>query len=111
EGDQETPLPWTNVIANPGFGTIVSASGSAFTWASNSRENRLTPVANAPVVDPSSEAIYIRDEDTGDVWSPAPGPIRRTASSGTTVVTHSAGVTAFPRVVSGIAHAVSVFVH
>ncbi|TFG88724.1 MAG: carbohydrate-binding protein, partial [Gemmatimonadales bacterium] len=49
EGDQETPLPWVNVIANPGFGTVVSASGSAYTWAENSRENRLTPFANDPV--------------------------------------------------------------
>ena len=46
---QETPLPWANVIANPGFGTIVTASGSAYTWAENSRENRLTPFANDPV--------------------------------------------------------------
>jgi len=110
EGDQETPLPWTNVIANPGFGTIVSASGSSFTWASNSRENRLTPFANDPIVDPSAEAIYIRDEDDGVVWSPAPGPIRRTASSGTTVVTHSAGMTTVHRVVSGIEHDLKVFV-
>ena len=33
DGNRETPLPWVNVIANPTFGTIVSASGSAFTWA------------------------------------------------------------------------------
>ena len=48
EGERETPLPWSNVLANPGFGTIVSSSGSAFTWAVNSRENRLTPFANNP---------------------------------------------------------------
>src|SRR4051812_29284837 len=40
EGDRETPLPWVNVIANPRFGTIVSASGAATTWSENSRENR-----------------------------------------------------------------------
>ena len=28
DGDQETPLPWVNVMANPGFGTVVSAAGS-----------------------------------------------------------------------------------
>jgi cyclic beta-1,2-glucan synthetase len=42
EGDQETPMPWVNVIANPSFGTIVSSSGSSFTWAGNSRENALS---------------------------------------------------------------------
>ena len=33
DGAAETPLPWANVIANPAFGTIVTASGSAYTWA------------------------------------------------------------------------------
>ncbi len=74
DGDAETPLPWVNVIANPAFGTIVSASGSSFTWAENSRENRLTPFWNDPVTDPSAEALFLRDDDTGDAWSPTPGP-------------------------------------
>jgi cyclic beta-1,2-glucan synthetase len=77
DGDRETPLPWSNVLANPRFGTIVSASGSAFTWAGNSRENRLTPFANDPVADPTGEAIYLRDEDSGDVWGATPGPLAR----------------------------------
>ena len=95
DGDQETPLPWVNVIANPAFGTVVSASGSAYTWAVNSRENRLTPFANDPVSDPTGEVIYIRDDDTGDVWCPTPGPVPRTAESGRYVVQHSAGVSRF----------------
>ena len=82
DGNRETPLPWVNVIANPAFGTIVSASGSAFTWAENSRENRLTPFWNDPVTDPTGEALFIRDDETGDAWSPTPGPMRRTPSSG-----------------------------
>ena len=39
EADQETPLPWANVIANPAFGTVVTASGSAFTWSEISQSN------------------------------------------------------------------------
>ena len=66
DGDQETPLPWVNVIANPQFGTIVTASGAAHTWSGNSRENRLTPFANDPVIDPTGEALFIRDDDTGE---------------------------------------------
>src|SRR5262249_60273104 len=49
DGDDETPAPWVNIISNPSFGTIVTASGSSFTWAENSRENRLTPFWNDPV--------------------------------------------------------------
>ena len=89
------PLPWTNVLANPGFGTLVTASGSAFTWAGNSRENRLTPFANDPVADPTAEAIYLRDEDDGHIAGFHPSAERRSAKSGRFVVRHAPGVTRF----------------
>jgi cyclic beta-1,2-glucan synthetase len=110
EGDQETPLPWVNVIANPTFGTVVSASGAAHTWSVNSRENRLTPFANDPVTDPTSEALFVRDEETGESWSPTPGPLPRTPASGRFVIRHSAGLTRFERVANGIRHDLEVFV-
>src|SRR5690606_27152549 len=65
---RRTPAPWINVIANPGFGFQVSTEGSGYTWADNSRENQLTGWSNDPVQDPASEAIYLRDEVTGDIW-------------------------------------------
>ncbi len=71
-----SPAPWINVIANPSFGFLVSESGSGHTWSLNSRENQLTPWSNDPVTDPPGEAIYIRDENTGEVWSPTALPIR-----------------------------------
>ena len=73
---QWTPAPWINVIAQPGFGFQVSESGSASTWAVNSRENQLTPWSNDPVSDPPGEALYVRDEQTGALWSPTALPIR-----------------------------------
>jgi len=69
------PMPWVNVIANPKLGFIVSESGAGYTWSENSRLNRLTPWQNDPVCDPHSEALYIRDEQTGVFWSPTPGPV------------------------------------
>jgi len=71
-----TPGPWINVIANPSFGFLVSESGSGFTWSLDSHDNQLTPWSNDPVSDPSGEAIYIRDDSTGEVWSPTALPIR-----------------------------------
>jgi cyclic beta-1,2-glucan synthetase len=71
-----TPAPWINVIANPSFGFLVSESGSGHTWSLNSHENQLTPWSNDPVTDPPAEAIYIRDESTGEVWTPTALPIR-----------------------------------
>ncbi|WP_089609262.1 GH36-type glycosyl hydrolase domain-containing protein [Dehalobacterium formicoaceticum] len=72
----QTPLPWSNVIANPRFGFLVTESGGGFTWAENSRENKLTPWSNDPVSDQPGEIIYLRDEETGEIWTITPQPIR-----------------------------------
>ncbi|MDB5839118.1 MAG: glycosyl transferase [Herminiimonas sp.] len=87
-----TPAPWINVIANPGFGFQVSAEGSGYTWAENSRENQLTPWSNDPVQDPIAEAIYVRDEVSGDLWSATAQPIR---DGGTYIARHGFGYTHF----------------
>jgi cellobiose phosphorylase len=73
---QNTPAPWVNVIANAQFGTVVCESGSVYTWSENSHEFRLTPWYNDPVTSASGEAVYIRDEENGRFWSPAPLPVR-----------------------------------
>ena len=74
EPGQNTPAPWVNVIASPHIGTVVSESGSAYTWVENAHEFRLTTWHNDPVSDSSGEAFYIRDEETGRFWSPTPLP-------------------------------------
>jgi cyclic beta-1,2-glucan synthetase len=87
-----TPAPWVNVVANQHLGFLVSESGASYTWAMNSGENRLTPWHNDPVSDPPDEAIYLRDEETGDVWSPTPLPAREDAPY---LVRHGAGYSDF----------------
>ena len=73
---QSTPAPWINVIANPTFGFQASAEGAGYSWSANSRENQLSPWSNDPVADPAGEAIYLRDEESGDLWTPTASPIR-----------------------------------
>jgi len=73
---QATPAPWINVVANPRFGFQVAAEGGGFTWALNSRENQLTPWANDPVTDRPGEVLYLRDEQSGELWGPTALPIR-----------------------------------
>jgi len=70
------PAPWSNVVGNPNAGFCVTESGAGFTWAGNSFFYRLTPWHNDPVRDPSSDCIYIRDDSSGELWSPTPAPIR-----------------------------------
>lgn len=72
-----TPAPWINVISNDSFGFLVTDLGSGFTWFGNSRENKLTPWSNDVVSDPPGEVFYVRDEDTAEVWSLTPSPIRQ----------------------------------
>ncbi len=104
---QMTPAPWVNVLANPYFGTLVSESGSAYTWVENAREFRLTPWNNDPVQDTTGEAFYIRDEESGRFWSPTPLP----ASGGTPyVIRHGFGYSVFEHTQNGIASELWVYV-
>ena len=104
---QMTPAPWVNVIANPTFGTVVSESGAAYTWVENSHEFRLTPWSDDPVQDTTGEAFYIRDEQTGQFWSPTPLPARGTTPY---VTRHGFGYTVFEHTENGIASELWVYV-
>jgi cyclic beta-1,2-glucan synthetase len=97
---QVTPAPWINVVANPGFGFQVSVEGGGYTWAGNSRENQLTPWSNDPVGDRPGDVLYVRDEDSGQLWGPTASPIREEASS--YVCRHGQGYSRFEHHAHGI---------
>lgn len=96
---QTTPAPWCNVLANPHFGTIVSESGSSYSWSENAHEFRLSPWHNDPVSDTGGEAIYLRDEETGEFWSPTPWPVQAETSY---VIRHGFGYSVFETKSAGI---------
>jgi cyclic beta-1,2-glucan synthetase len=98
---QSTPAPWINVIANPAFGFQVATEGGGSTWSVNGRENQLTPWSNDPVSDPPGEAFYLRDDDTGELWSPTALPIRDEGA--TYVARHGRGYSRFEHAAHGIA--------
>jgi len=105
---QWTPAPWTNVVANEhDFGFQVTETGAGYTWSVNSRENRLTPWSNDAVSDPPGEIIYLRDEETGTVWTPTPLPIREAEQY---IVRHGQGYTVFEHTSHGIAQELLLFV-
>ncbi|HEY7546767.1 MAG TPA: hypothetical protein VID27_17880, partial [Blastocatellia bacterium] len=105
---QWTPAPWLNVISNSkDFGFQISETGSGYAWSVNSRENRLTPWSNDPVSDPVSEAIYLRDEDTGEAWTTTPLPVREAERY---VIKHGQGYSIFEHASHGIYQNLLVFV-
>jgi cyclic beta-1,2-glucan synthetase len=102
-----TPAPWINVIANSRLGCLVSDTGLGYTWAVNSGENRLTPWGNDPVTNQPPEALYLRDEETGHVWTPTPLPA---GEDGPYLVRHGPGYSAFEHHSHGLKQELTVFV-
>lgn len=105
--NKKTPAPWVNVIANPIFGTVISESGSAYTWTENAHELRLTPWNSDAVSDSSGEAFYIRDFENGHFWSTTILP----AGNDTSYITrHGFGYSVFEHTEDGIYTEMTVFV-
>jgi cyclic beta-1,2-glucan synthetase len=106
-GETNTPAPWVNVMANPDFGTLVGETGAGFTWYGNSQRNRLTAWSNDPVIDPVTEALYIRDEESGAFWTPTASPVRESSAYR---VRHGAGYSVFEHNSHGIEQELTVCV-
>ena len=104
---QATPAPWANVLANAAFGSVVSERGAAYTWGENAHEFRLTPWDNDPVSDTGGEALYLRDEDSGESWSPTPQPM---PAATTYVIRHGFGYSVFETQAHGIVSELWVYV-
>jgi cellobiose phosphorylase len=104
---QVTPAPWVNVLANEQFGTVISESGSAYTWSENAHEFRLTPWGGDPVCDSTGEAFYLRDEERGHFWSPTPLPCRVATPY---VARHGFGYSVFEHTERGIRSELWVYV-
>lgn len=101
------PAPWINVLANKNFGCLISEMGTGYTWWRNSRECKLTPWSNDPVLDPPTETGFIRDEESGENWSVAPS-IAHTHEP--YKITHGKGFTRFDHERYGIKHEMNIYV-
>jgi cyclic beta-1,2-glucan synthetase len=96
EEGQWTPAPWINVVSNGAFGFQASVEGSGYTWSVNSQQNQISPWSNDPVSDTPGEVIYLRDEASGELWTPTALPIRDEDSS--YAVRHGQGYSRFEHV-------------
>ena len=64
------------MIANENGGFLISENGGGYVWAENSFFFRITPWLNDPVADEPTDILYIRDDETGEVWAATPDPVR-----------------------------------
>lgn len=103
----QTPLPWVNVLANAQFGSVVTESGLGYTWSENAHEYRLTPWSEDSVGATGGEAFYLRDEQNGHFWSPAPMPSRGKTPY---ITRHGFGYSIFEHTEGGIASELCVYV-
>ncbi|WP_337010547.1 GH36-type glycosyl hydrolase domain-containing protein [Pantoea sp. AS142] len=97
--NEPTPAPWSNVLANENFGSVMSEAGQAYSWFENAHEYRLTPWENDPVSDRSGEAFYLRDEENGACWSPMTLPVR---GQGDYLTRHGFGYSVFAHRENGV---------
>lgn len=104
-----TPRPWVNIIANPRFGLSVSQNGSGFTWVDNSQLAAITRWQQEFAQDSSGKFLYLRDAETGEVWSLAPAPVfaRYTKYA----CRHGLGYTVFETEYGGIGAEWTIFAH
>lgn len=68
----DTPLPWINYIGCEDYFGILSATGGGYSYYRDARLRRLTRgrYNNVPM-DFGGRYVYLRDNETGDYWSPS----------------------------------------
>jgi cellobiose phosphorylase len=66
----DTPMPWINVLTNGDYGLVVSQAGSGYSWRTHASMNRITRWEQDLIRDHWGKYLYIRDEETGEFWSP-----------------------------------------
>ncbi len=74
----DTPLPWINYLGSEDFFGIVSNTAGGYSFYRDARLRRLTRYRynNVPL-DNGGRYIFLRDNVTGDYWSPSWMPTRR----------------------------------
>lgn len=74
--DPKTPMPWTNILTNGRYGTIYSQSGSGYSFYIDASQSLITRWVQDLVKDDYGKYIYIRDDDTGEIYSPTFQPVQ-----------------------------------
>jgi cellobiose phosphorylase len=74
----DTPLPWINYLGTESFFGLISNTAGGYAFYQDARLRRLTRYRynNVPL-DLGGRYLYLRDDATGEYWSPSWQPTRR----------------------------------
>ncbi len=106
--DYKTPRPWVNILSNGHYGLVISQTGGGFSWLDNSNLNRLTRWQQDLIRDDQGKYLYLRDEESGEFWSPSIFPTRQEADR--FACHHGIGYTTFVSELHGIRSEWKIFV-
>ncbi len=74
----DTPLPWINYLGSEAYFGIISNTAGGYSFYRDARLRRITRYRyNAVPLDSGGRYLYLRDEASGDFWSPSWQPTRR----------------------------------
>jgi cellobiose phosphorylase len=73
----DTPLPWINYLGSEAYFGLISNTAGGYSFYRDARLRRITRYRynNVPL-DCGGRYIYVRDNDTGEFWSPSWQPTR-----------------------------------
>ena len=76
----DTPLPWINYLGNEAYFGLISNTAGGYSFYRDARLRRISRYRynNAPF-DTGGRYLYLRDDDTGEFWSPSWQPTRHRA--------------------------------
>ncbi len=103
----KTPRPWSNIISNGEYSILITQTGSGYSWGKNSFENRVTRFYHDFIKDDIGKYIYIRDDDTNEVWGATYKPMDKCGEN--YEVIHGFGYSIFTHTYNGIKSSLKVF--
>jgi len=106
--DYHTPRPWINVISNGHYGLVISQLGGGFSWIDHANLNRITRWQQDLVRDDWGKYFYLRDDKTGEHWSPTVSPVMNEPEK--YECCHGIGYTRFSVLYKGIQSELRIFV-
>jgi cellobiose phosphorylase len=72
----DTPTPWINYLGEGRYGGIISNTAGGYSFDRDPRNRRVTRYRyNSVPVDQPGRYVYLRDQETGDFWSPTWQPV------------------------------------